>query len=288
MFGTGSQPSSANIFGHLESENDAAAAPEQLQSNVTVMTTAAALEQPQSNVAIMTTAAVQEQPQSNVTVVITAAAPVEQNLTIPIKEDGITVESAHDSDRISNSSFVKKSCVKNELLSSMPGGIFLPLKDASLKGLTNADTNWFMSGLRGKQAAGEAESFDLPCDDPDGRILCVQGNDILDGTRNSYGFFNVAALPPNSTFLNGTTFVNDNYWDYGNLWHGFNSVVNIALWRKRNECTKPDRMLLYHWGEFRNSSSDWLSTLLHATMGTEMAVLEPPPKSTVLGNSSSF
>ena len=256
MFGPGSQVSNANIFGHLESENVAASAPEHLQSNVTVMTT--------------------------------AAAPVEQNFTIPIQEEGITVESAHDSERIGNSLFVKKSCVKNELLSSMPGGIFLPLKDASLKGLTDTDTNWFMSGLRGKQAAGEAESFDLPCDDPDGRILCVQGNDIRDGTRNSYGFFHVAALPPNSIFLNGTTFVNDNYWDYVNLWHGMNSVVNIALWRKRNECTKPDRMLLYHWGEFRNSSTDWLSTLLHATMGTEMAVLEPPPKSTVQGNSSSF
>ena len=58
MFGPGSQFSSANILDHSESENVAAAAPEQLQSNVTVRTTATAVEQLQSNVAITTTAAV--------------------------------------------------------------------------------------------------------------------------------------------------------------------------------------------------------------------------------------
>lgn len=160
----------------------------------------------------------------------------------------------------------------------MTGHIFLPVKDPSLSAHTTTDTNWFMSGLRGQTDPGHPEAFDLPRDDPSGRILCVQGNDIHDGTKNGYGLFDAAKLPPNSTHLNGTTFINENYWDYRNLWHGMGAVVNIGMWRTRHECTKIDRMLLYHWGEVCDASNTtkWLRGLLHALVGTEMTVLELP------------
>lgn len=69
---------------------------------------------------------------------------------------------------------------------------------------------------------------------------------------------------------------NENYWDYRNLWHGMSTVVNIGMWHTRNECIKPDRMLWYHHGELQNSSTKWLFGLLHAIVGSEMPILEPP------------
>jgi hypothetical protein len=190
---------------------------------------------------------------------------------------------------LNNVSAVEKN-VKNDLLRDMPGGIFKPLKDTRFPGLSDTDTNWFMSGLRGrKEGGGHPEAFDLPRDDPSDRILCLRGRNIRDGTKNSYGLFHPSALPPYATLLNGTTWVNDNYWDYKNLWHGMGAVVNIGMWHTRNECIKPDRMLLYHWGEFRNSSTKWLFSLLHAIVGSEMAVLEPPSdESGPRGENSSF
>lgn len=178
---------------------------------------------------------------------------------------------------------------KKNLLKSMPGGIFLPVKDPRFfLARTTTDTNWFMSGLRGKPDPGHPEAFDLPLDDPSGRILCVQENDVHDSTKNGYGLFDAAKLPRNSTLLNGTTFVNnEDYWDYGNNWHGMDAVVNMGMWRLRHECTKLDRMLLYpSWGEVCDASNttEWLRRLLQALVGTETTVLELPAASTSKGS----
>ena len=64
---------------------------------------------------------------------------------------------------------------KKNLLKSMPGGIFLPVKDPRFfLARTTTDTNWFMSGLRGKPDPGHPEAFDLPLDDPSGRIYAFR------------------------------------------------------------------------------------------------------------------
>lgn len=151
---------------------------------------------------------------------------------------------------------------KNEKLLEFKGeNLFLPMKDASQPGMSDTDTNWFMSGLRGK-LTGSGETFDLPRDDPAGRVLCVRGQDPHDGTKNAYGLF--TTLPANAVVLRGITFIADNYWDYHNPWHAMSALANFATWRLENECAKPDRVILYHMGELVVSMGAWITHVLHA------------------------
>lgn len=161
---------------------------------------------------------------------------------------------------------------KNELLESMPGNTFLPLKDLTQPGLSDKDTNWFMSGLRGRRTNGSAESFDLPRDDPHGRILCVRGNHTSNGTKNSYGLFKKVELPPKFILMKGITLVADNYWDYYNPWHSMSALVNFASWRLENQCKRPDRVLLYHWGELVPTMGTWITHVMQASHGKKIPV----------------
>ena len=155
---------------------------------------------------------------------------------------------------------------KNGKLSGFkPENTFLPMKDVKQKGMSDKDTNWFMSGLlRREKSQGNGETFDLPGDDPEGRILCVTGNDEHDGTKNGYGLFRKKAMPRNSTFRTGTTFIADNYWDYNNIWHAMSALANFGTWRMENECSSPDRLVLYHMGESVPSMGSWISHVLQA------------------------
>lgn len=161
---------------------------------------------------------------------------------------------------------------KNELLESMPGNTFLPLQDVTKEGLSDHDTNWFMSGLRGLRTNGSAESFDLPRDDPHGRILCVRGNHTSNGTKNSYGLFKKEELPPNFILMKGITLVADNYWDYYNPWHSMSALVNFASWRLENQCKRPDRIVLYHWGELVPTMGTWITHVMQASHGKQIPV----------------
>lgn len=149
---------------------------------------------------------------------------------------------------------------------------FLPMKDETQQGMSNTDTNWFMSRLHGRMS-GSGETFDLPGDDPDGRLLCVRGADQDDGTKNSYGLFRT--LPADAVLLPGTTFIADNYWDYHNPWHAMSALANFATWRMENKCAAPERLLLYHMGELVVSMGEWITHVLHA------AFMKPIPLETL-------
>lgn len=155
---------------------------------------------------------------------------------------------------------------KNDKLSEFkPENTFLPMKDVEQPGMSDKDTNWFMSRLRGRSTSqGNGETFDLPLDDPDGRVLCVRGNDEHDGTKNGYGLFQKKAMPRNSIFRRGTTFIADNYWDYNNIWHSMSALTNFGTWRLENKCSYPDRLVLYHMGELVTSMGSWITHVLQA------------------------
>lgn len=154
----------------------------------------------------------------------------------------------------------------NEKLSGFkPPNTFLPMKDVAQPGMSDKDTNWFMSGLRGRSdSGGRGETFDLPGDDPEGRVLCVRGNDGRDGAKNAYGLFQKEAMPRNAIFRRGTSFVADNYWDYYNIWHAMSALVNFGTWRLENQCGSPDRLVLYHMGELVPSMGSWITNVLQA------------------------
>ncbi|KAG0580919.1 hypothetical protein KC19_4G210700 [Ceratodon purpureus] len=156
--------------------------------------------------------------------------------------------------------------IKNDkLLEFRPENTFLPMKDVEQPGMSDNDTNWFMSRLRGRSITpGSGETFDLPMDDPEGRVLCVRGNDDHDGTKNGYGLFQKKAMPRNSIFRRGTTFIADNYWDYNNIWHSMSALANFGTWRLENQCSYPDRLVLYHMGELVTSMGSWITHVLQA------------------------
>nr|PNR44287.1 hypothetical protein PHYPA_016671 [Physcomitrium patens] len=157
-----------------------------------------------------------------------------------------------------------KSPKNVNLLKFNPENTFLPLKDVKESGLSDTDTNWFMSGLRWTPKLGNGETFDLPKDDSKGRILCVRGRDMQDGTKNGYGLFKKRRLPRGAIFREHTTFIADNYWDYNNPWHSMSALANFITWRLENSCSTPDRLLLYHAGELVTSMGPWISHVMQA------------------------
>lgn len=163
---------------------------------------------------------------------------------------------------------------KNDKLAAFkPENTFLPIKDVGQPGMSDSDSNWFMSGLRGRSTSqGDGETFDLPSDDPVGRVLCVRGNDGGDGTKNGYGLFRKEAMPPDSIFRRGTTFVADNYWDYNNIWHSMSALVNFGTWRLENKCAAPDRLVLYHMGELVSAMGAWITHVLQAAFMKNLPV----------------
>lgn len=154
----------------------------------------------------------------------------------------------------------------------VPSNTFLPLIDKSQEALTDSNRNWFMSSLRGRAPNGFAESFDLPLDDPRERLLCVRGMNTTDGSGNSYGLFRKDNIPAGAIMLKGTTLIADNYWDYRNPWHSMSALVNFVTWRMQNDCKKPDRLVLYSKGELTTFMGDWITNVLHASLGKHIEV----------------
>lgn len=149
---------------------------------------------------------------------------------------------------------------------------FLPLKDTRFTGFSDQGHTWFMSTLRGKKENGNSEHFYFPSEISNGRILCVQGRHPNDGSQNSYGFAWQQQLPPNSILLPGLTFVSDNYFDYVNPWHSLTALAGFVNWHKENECTVPERFVLYHWGEVVKTMGSWISHIMHASLGRSVEV----------------
>lgn len=129
---------------------------------------------------------------------------------------------------------------------------------------------WFMSSIDDTYEDGETQHLYFPSSASMGRLLCLFGNDTVDGAKNSYALAWPEALPRNATLLEGLTFMSDTYYDYHNIWHGLTAITPFIAWYMRKECVVPARWVLFHWGELRTSTSPWLQTLVEASIGKVM------------------
>ncbi|KAL2343825.1 hypothetical protein Fmac_005110 [Flemingia macrophylla] len=143
---------------------------------------------------------------------------------------------------------------------------FLPLKDLRYARAPLEGHTWFMSSMYDTHEDGEVQYQQFPSESSDGRLLCLKGRDTHDGSWNSYALAWPQALPYNTTFMRGLTFVSYNHYNYDNLWHGLSSMVPFVAWHMMNNCSKlPSRWVLYHWGELRFKMGLWVDTLMEAT-----------------------
>lgn len=177
------------------------------------------------------------------------------------KWTAITIDSTTDhscSDRLGNLTAKLRESVT-----------FLPLKDlryADMEAAMSGNT-WFMSSLSDTVEENEAEHLYFPSQGSKGRILCIKGRDSKDGSKNSYALAWPESLPESATLLEGLSFVSDTYYDYLNLWHGLYAVAPFVGWSMKNQCLKPTRWVLFHWGELRSKMGAWAQNLMRATYG---------------------
>ncbi|XWS68248.1 hypothetical protein CRYUN_Cryun04dG0074400 [Craigia yunnanensis] len=144
---------------------------------------------------------------------------------------------------------------------------FLPLKDLRYANRPLEGHTWFMSSMYDTREEGEVQHQQFPSESSKGRLLCLKGRDIHDGSWNYYALAWPEALPSNATLMKGLTFVAYNHYNYDNIWHGLSAVVPFAAWHRKNGCEIPTRWILYHWGELRFKMGTWLNTLMEATFG---------------------
>ncbi|KAJ8762555.1 hypothetical protein K2173_007994 [Erythroxylum novogranatense] len=144
---------------------------------------------------------------------------------------------------------------------------FLPLKDLRVARTAMEGNTWFMSSLNDTYEENEAEYLYFPSEASRGRILCIKGRDTHDGTKNSYALAWPETIPDSATLMEGLTFVSDTYYDYVNLWHGLCAMAPFVGWSIENECIRPSRWVLFHWGEMRFKMGSWLEHLMEANFG---------------------
>lgn len=144
---------------------------------------------------------------------------------------------------------------------------FLPIKDLRFAKTAMEGNTWFMSSLNDTREENESEHIYFPSEASKGRLLCIKGRNERDGTKNSYALAWPEALPDSALLMKGLTFVSDTYYDYVNLWHGVCAMAPFVGWSIKNECMKPERWVLYHWGEMRFKMGSWLQHVMEATFG---------------------
>ncbi|KAK6916159.1 Glycosyltransferase 61 [Dillenia turbinata] len=144
---------------------------------------------------------------------------------------------------------------------------FLPLKDLRFAQTAMQGHTWFMSSLYDTHKEGEVQYQQFPSESSQGRLLCIKGRESHDGAFNYYALAWNESLPYNATYFKGLTFISYNHYDYYNIWHGLSSMVPFVGWHRKEGCAVPNRWILYHWGELRNSVNPWLKTLMEVTFG---------------------
>ncbi|VVB10519.1 unnamed protein product [Arabis nemorensis] len=147
--------------------------------------------------------------------------------------------------------------------------IFIPLKDYRFSNKPLEGHTWFMSSLYDNQTKGEAHFQEFPSKSSKGRLLCLKGLDEHDGSRNYYALAWPEALPINAILQEGLTFVCNNHYDYGNLWHGLTAAIPFVSWSLGNQCENPQKWVLFHRGELRFGMGHWLSEVITANYGQE-------------------
>ncbi|KAK7363102.1 hypothetical protein VNO77_05232 [Canavalia gladiata] len=155
----------------------------------------------------------------------------------------------------------------NSLVHKLRSSVTLiPLKDLRYAHAPLEGHTWFMSSMCDTHQDGEVQYQQFPSESSQGRVLCLKGHDTHDGSWNSYALAWPEALPYNTTFMKGLTFVSYNHYNYENMWHGLSAMVPFVAWYKMNNCSMlPSRWVLYHWGELRFKMGLWLGSLMEAT-----------------------
>ncbi|KAK6945788.1 Glycosyltransferase 61, partial [Dillenia turbinata] len=149
---------------------------------------------------------------------------------------------------------------------------FLPLKDQRYAQTAMQGHTWFMSSLYDTHIEGEVQYQKFPSESSQGRLLCIKGRENHDGAFNYYSLAWNESLPYNATYIKGLTFIYNNHYDYFNIWHGLSSMVPFVGWHKKAGCAVPNRWILYHCGELRNSVNPWLKTLMEVTFGNDFTI----------------
>jgi len=144
---------------------------------------------------------------------------------------------------------------------------FLPLVDLRFRETATTGHTWFMSSLNDTLEENETEHLYFPSKASKGRLLCFKGRNTRDGTKNSYALAWRGSLPESAILLEGLTFVSDTYYNHENLWHGICAMTPLVRWSMKNECLKPTRWVLFHWGELRLRMGSWLQQLMQASFG---------------------
>ncbi|KAF5955342.1 hypothetical protein HYC85_008198 [Camellia sinensis] len=168
---------------------------------------------------------------------------------------------------------------------------FLPLKDLRFAETTMTGNTWFMSSLNDSHDEDGSEYLYFPSPAAKGRILCIKGRNARDGTKNSYALAWChgptplepckatrdtwpESIPNSATLILGLTYVSDTYYNYDNLWHGLCTVAPFVSWLVKNQCLKPTRWVLFHWGEMRTKMGSWVENLLKANYGIGGVVVD--------------
>ncbi|CAL1390244.1 unnamed protein product [Linum trigynum] len=163
---------------------------------------------------------------------------------------------------------VVPSSTNDDLTSKLRDSVtFLPLKDLRFSKTAMEGNTWFMSSLTDTREVNESEYLYFPSQASKGRILCIQGRNDKDGTKNSYALAWPEALPEAAKLTKGLTFVSDSYYDYVNLWHGLTAMAPFVGWSMKNGCLRPSRWVLFHWGERRGKMGSWLEKLMAVNFG---------------------
>ncbi|KAF5950206.1 hypothetical protein HYC85_012199 [Camellia sinensis] len=149
---------------------------------------------------------------------------------------------------------------------------FLPLKDLRFAETAMTGNTWFMSSLNDSHDEDGSEYLYFPSPASKGKILCIKGRNTRDGTKNSYALAWPESIPNSATLIPGLTYVSDTYYNYDNLWHGLCAVAPFVSWSVKNQCLKPTRWVLFHWGELRTKMGSWVENLLKANYGSGVVV----------------
>ncbi|KAK1568797.1 hypothetical protein Q3G72_028888 [Acer saccharum] len=192
-----------------------------------------------------------------------------QSLQIPQfhnNDNKLTTNCTQDLDLLHNSSTTSNKKLRQSVT-------FLPLKDLRYSDKALQGHTWFMSSMYDFHEENEVQFQQFPSKSSFDRLLCLKGRDTHDGSWNSYALAWPETLPVNATIMKGLTFISYNHYNYENIWHGLSAVVPFVAWHTRyGQCEKPNRWVLYHWGELRFGMGLWLKTLMGATFNEDPTI----------------
>ncbi|CAI9116198.1 OLC1v1017287C1 [Oldenlandia corymbosa var. corymbosa] len=144
---------------------------------------------------------------------------------------------------------------------------FLPLLDLRFQQTALQGNTWFLSSLPDSMEKDEPMYVYVPSDASQDRILCIKGHSTRDGAKNSYALAWKGSLPDSATLLEGLTFISYTFYNHINPWHAISTGMPFVRWSMLNNCSRPNRWILFHQGQFRWEMGYWLDQLMKVYYG---------------------